>query len=257
MNRRQLVAGLTASVLMGQENSSESKSSYLEVKFWRLHNTAEDQPRRVSTYLQNGLMPALSRAGAKLVGAFSTIVGPESPCLVTVTQFPSLGGMEETLSKLKADADYGREVEKLGSGSGLPFVRVDSRLLRSFDVLPQPNIEASAKPGRIFELRTYESQTFATLTRKVGMFNNAEAKIFERLGFKPVFFGETIVGSMQPNLMYMLSYDDLAARDRLWKAFGSDPEWQKLSHEPALRDSEIVANITNRLLSPLSFSPTR
>jgi hypothetical protein len=89
------------------------------------------------------------------------------------------------------------------------------------------------------------------------MFNNGEMQIFERLGFRPVFFGETIVGPRQPNLMYMLSYANLGERDRLWKAFGSDPEWKKLSSRPELRDTEIVANISNVILAPLDFSPIR
>jgi hypothetical protein len=80
-------------------------------------------------------------------------------------------------------------------------------------------------------------------------------QIFQRLGFRPVFFGETIVGSRQPNLTYMLSYDDLAMRNRLWKAFVSDPEWKKLSSRPELKDAEIVANISNAILAPLKFSP--
>jgi len=58
-------------------------------------------------------------------------------------------------------------------------------------------------------------------------------------------------------LTYMLSYDDLAARDKLWHDFGSDPEWRKLSGKPELKDSEIVANISNVILRPLTFSQTR
>jgi hypothetical protein len=57
--------------------------------------------------------------------------------------------------------------------------------------------------------------------------------------------------------MYMLSYDDLAARDRLWQAFSHDPEWKKLSSQPDLKDPEIVNNIGNTILRPLTFSPTR
>jgi hypothetical protein len=87
------------------------------------------------------------------------------------------------------------------------------------------------------------------------MFNNGEMQIFERLGMRPVFFGETIAGPRQPNLNYMLSYDDLAARDKLWSAFANDPEWKKLSGEPQLKDAEIVANISNVILRPLRFSP--
>jgi hypothetical protein len=52
----------------------------------------------------------------------------------------------------------------------------------------------------------------------------------------------------------MLSYKDLAERDRLWGEFGSDPEWQKLRSRPGLSDNEIVANISNVILRPLPFS---
>jgi hypothetical protein len=55
----------------------------------------------------------------------------------------------------------------------------------------------------------------------------------------------------------MLSYDDLAARDQLWRQFGSDPEWKKLSARPELKDAEIVENISNVILRPLPFSQIR
>jgi hypothetical protein len=57
--------------------------------------------------------------------------------------------------------------------------------------------------------------------------------------------------------MYMLSYDDLAAHDKLWHDFGTDAEWRKLSGRAELKDSEIVANISNVILRPLTFSGIR
>jgi len=256
MERRQMLAGLAASALMNAEIPGQRTPSYLELKTWRLHNSAENQGQRVAEYLEHGLAPALSRAGARLDGAFSNVVGPESPSYTTLTQFASLNAMQDVLVKLSGDEEHRHMLEKLGAGTGLPFVRVESSLLRSFDGMPEPATSGSAGgAARIFELRTYESQSFLTLARKVRMFNTGEMQIFQRLGFRPVFFGETIVGSRQPNLTYMLSYDDLAMRDRLWKAFVSDPEWKKLSSRPELKDAEIVANISNAILAPLKFSP--
>ena len=55
----------------------------------------------------------------------------------------------------------------------------------------------------------------------------------------------------------MLSYQDLADRDKVWKAFGADPAWQRLRTTPGLSDAEIVSNITNYLVSPLPFSQIR
>jgi NIPSNAP protein len=261
MNRREVLAGIAGYGLLAASASAQNtmSNSYLELKIWRLHNSAEEQGARVAAFVQNGLSPALSRSGAKLIGAFANVIGQDGPYYVTVAQYSSLGAIQETLTKLDSDQGYQGEVQKLSAGPGLPFVRMESSVLRSFDVLPQPAIpdNSEKRQPRIFELRTYESQSPATLKRKVGMFNNGEAKIFERLGMRPVFFGETLIGPRQPNLMYMLSFDDLAARDRLWRDFGGDPEWKKLSSQPELKDSEIVANISNVILRPLPFSLIR
>jgi hypothetical protein len=257
-----MLAGLAAAVVTtssGQEHNQQTSNTFLELKTWRLHNSEENQSARLSTYLETGLMPALSRAGGKLAGAFANVIGQEGPYYVTLSEYDSLHAFQQVIAALHSDAEHQRELEKLSAGGGMPFVRVESNLLRSFDVLPRVSypLDADKRPHRIFELRTYESQSFLTLRRKVQMFNQGEAQIFERLGLRPVFFGETIAGPKQPNLNYMLSYDNLAARERLWSAFGSDPEWKKLSGQPQLKDAEIVANISNAILRPLPFSPVR
>jgi hypothetical protein len=260
MDRRSMLTALSASALISSEaRAAAPTNTFLEIQTWRLRNSAEGQGSRVSEYLEHGLAPALTRAGSKLCGAFANVIAPDGPYYVTVSQYASLAAFESAFTQLKGDAAHRAALEKLSSGSGIPFVRLESSLLRSFDKMPAPVLtDASEKRApRIFELRTYESQSFVTLARKVGMFNDAEMGIFERLGMRPVFFGETIVGPRQPNLMYMLSYDDLAARDTLWRAFGKDPEWAKLRVQPGLTDPEIVANISNVILRPLAFSAIR
>jgi len=259
MERRKMLAALGGAALLNMQSAGESGgNAYLEVKTWRLHNSGESQGTRVSQFLQSGLFPSLTRAGAKPVGAFSNFIGPDGPYYVTVTQFASFASVQESLTKMGADDEYQHQLETLGAGAQFPFVRVESSFLRCFDKMPQAVIPpATAGSSHVFELRIYESPTPLTLSRKVGMFNGGEMQIFQRLGMRPIFFGETIIGPKQPNLMYMLSYDDLAARDRLWQAFSQDPEWKKLSGQPALKDSEIVNNIGNTMLRPLSFSPAR
>ena len=113
------------------------------------------------------------------------------------------------------------------------------------------------RAARLFEVRMYESNNSGTLRKKVKMFNDGEIGAFQRAGGQPVFFGETFVGARQPNLTYMLSYEDLAGRDKVWKAFGADPEWQRLRTTPGLSDADIVSNISNYLVSPLAFSQIR
>ena len=89
------------------------------------------------------------------------------------------------------------------------------------------------------------------------MFEEGEAAIFKRVGMQTVLFGQTVAGRNMPSLTYMLGYDNMDARDKTWKAFGSDPEWQKLRTTPGYTDAEIVSNISNIILRPLPFSMIR
>jgi len=52
----------------------------------------------------------------------------------------------------------------------------------------------------------------------------------------------------------MLGYSDLAGRNKLWEAFGSAPEWKKLTGSPRFAFEAIVSNITNLILSPTPYS---
>ena len=254
-----MLAGIASSALLGFQGRSAAANTYIEIKTWRFHNSEENQAARVADYLEKGLGPAIGRAGGRLVGAFSNVIGPDGPYYVTLSEYASLAILQDVSGKIFEDEAHERELRKLSAGPGLPFVRVESSLLRSFNGMPEVRVPNSAekRPPRIFELRTYESQTFLTLARKIGMFNEGEMQIFERLGMRPVFFGETIIGPKQPNLMYMLSFDDLSERDRLWHVFGMDAEWKKLSSQPQLKDAEIVSNISNVILRPLTFSIIR
>lgn len=260
MDRRELLTGFAVSALSASlgRGAIVSPNMYLELKTWYMHTTPEDQGKRVAVFLENGVAPALSRAGASLVGAFGNLIGPDGPYYVTLTQYGSLSKMQDVLGALDQDSAYKAAVEKLSAGPGLPFVRVESSLLRTFG----PHGSTAASPAssarpRVFELRTYENQSFTSLARKIGMFENGEIDIFVRLGMNPVFFGERIVGAKMPCVTYMLSFEDLDARERLWRAFGSDPEWKKLSSQPELKDAQIVENISNVMLRSLPFSATR
>src|SRR5262249_11550883 len=161
-----------------------------------------------------------------------------SPFLMSVVSYPSLGDMEVFYEKLAANRAYQRAFEEYNSMSELPYIRMDSVLLRAFPSMPAieaPPVSAD-RPPRVFELRTYESNNAVAGRRKIKMFDEGEIGIFRRLGMTPVFFGETIVGRNMPNLTYMLAFDDLAAREKLWRAFSADPEWQKMRVQPGLTD---------------------
>jgi hypothetical protein len=119
-----------------------------------------------------------------------------------------------------------------------------------------PHLETPVKsPGRVFQLRIYESPSIKTGQKKIEMFNDAgEIAIFRRVGLNPVFFGEALIGSKMPNLTYMLGFesnDDLKAA---WKRFGGDPDWQRLRGMEEYADKNILSGITNLMLKPAPYS---
>jgi hypothetical protein len=237
---------------------STTPRAIIEIRWIQMRTTQENQMQRTSDYLEKGTLPALQRAGAGPLGFFGSVIGPESPFIVTVTQFPTVAAWESMRAKQSQDAEYRKAREAYNSASGRSYERLETSLLRCFSSIPAIEVPpTSGNGGRIFELRQYESPNGSTLERKIRMFDEGEIAIFRKAGMRPVFFGEMIAGTKMPNLVYMLAFESMAARDAAWSAFGSDPAWKELRTKPGNSDAEIVSNITNSILRPLPFSPIR
>jgi len=245
MNRRLFLSSSAALSASAYEPTQKKSNSLIELRYYKLRNTTDSMPKRLNDFLSQKQLPALKKAGITKVGFFGNVIGAGSPCVLQVSEFQSLSQMEATWDSV------GHEVGD--------YVRIESSLIRSFNGFPaleMPAAEAGRAP-RTFEMRTYESNTFNSLGKKIGMFNGGEIAIFRKTGLNPVFFGETIFGTNMPNLTYMLWYDSLAAREANWKKFVTHPEWDKLKMMPGLSDGEVVSNISNSILSPTDYSPIR
>ena len=245
--------------MAGAQSGSASRRGIIELTTIRMRNSHDDQLTRTREFLSRHAAPALKRAGSGPVGLFTVSVGPATPSMVVVTSYPSLTAYEASLDKLRVDKALLDAAMAYYEHPGLKFQRVDKSLLSCFETVQGIKVPPTGadRPPRIFELRTYESDDFATIARKVNMFNAGEIGIFQRVGMLPVFFGETIVGANMPNLTYMLAFDDLAAREKAWAAFRGDAEWRKLSAQPGLGNADIVSNISNSFLSPVEGSDIR
>ncbi len=257
MTRRRLVTSAVALPLAASAADTPKMNQIFELRKYFLRNTPENQRGRLTDFLQKAYIPAFNRAGSKQIGAFVSLIAPDTPFILTVIAHASLAAYEAAHAAVGADPEYKKQAEAFYSQPGANFVRYESSLLKAFDGMPAIEIPEPGKAPRVFELRTYESNNNITLGKKVGMFNNGEIAIFRKTGLAPVFFGTTMIGQHQPSLTYMLWYDDLATRERNWKTFVNSPEWTKLKATPGLSDAEIVSNISNILLSPLPFSPIR
>ena len=255
MHRRQFVtaasAGLAAAPL-----AAARQNAFFELRYYHMRNGSQLQ--RTADFLSKYFQPAAERLHIGPLGFFNAVIGEQSPFILALISYPSADAFAASAERLASDKEFQQGFDEYNSMVELSYIRMENSLLRAFDVQPSVAVPpAGNRPPRIFELRTYESNNAKAAQRKIRMFNEGEAGIFERLGMAPVFFGETMVGRNLPSLTYMLSFESMAARDKLWSAFGNDPEWQKLRAQPGLADAEIVSNISNAILRPLAFSPIR
>ncbi len=243
---------------MQAQPDAAPKRAFLELRYFKMRNG--HQVERTTTYLQKGWLPAAGRAGIQPVGFFGAVIAPDAPFILSLASYASLGALEAAHEKMAADKEFQAAADEFNSMTELSYTRMENSLLWTFPSMPAVEIPPGApagRPARIFELRTYESPNQKASDRKVKMFGDGEIAVFRKCGMLPVFFAQTIVGRNMPSLTYMLAYDDLAARDKTWRAFSADPDWQKLRATPGLSDAEIVSNISNAILRPLPFSPIR
>lgn len=258
MERRQFLAAslAAAAAAIAHDASAESPTSrpreFYQLRRYRLQNGP--QTNLTESYFGDALIPALTRMGMGPVGAFRLEIGPELPTFYLLIPGPSIAALAEVDLRLAHDSAFLKTADPFWNAPATApaFLRVDSSLLAAFEGWPRLTPPGNTK--RIFQLRTYESPSNRDHVRKIEMFHHGELQIFENAGFHPVFFGDALIGARIPSLTYMLSFTSMEELNAKWKVFGSDPAWKKLSTSPRYGFEEIVSNITNLVLSPLTAS---
>lgn len=243
------IAPIAAVSSLTAAESSSGKQQYLE--FRQYHLNLGSKKNMVGNFLREIGIPAMNRIGIGPVGVFTTKYGPNKPTLYVLMVHDTLDTVVNSASMLMDDDKF-RNTDFIQTSMSEPgYVRMESSLMLAFKDLPR--LVVPEKKPRIFELRTYESHSIKAAKKKIEMFNEGgEIKVFLKTGMRPVFYGETIIGPIMPNLTYMLAFDDLTDRDAKWKVFGADPDWQKLRNDPQYRDT--VSNITDIILQPTGYS---
>ncbi|HEX3799449.1 MAG TPA: NIPSNAP family protein [Verrucomicrobiae bacterium] len=225
----------------------------------RLYHLRKGPKQKVfDDFYRDAAMPAFGRAGVGPIGVFEMMIGTDNPTMYVLIPYSSPEQFVTTTDRLLQDADYLKAgAEFLDAPSSDPsYDRVESSFMGAITGVPKLKVPAGASENkpRIFELRTYENPSKRANKKKIEMFNNDELRIFAHAGLRPVFFGETLIGSRLPNLTYILTYADMADHDKCWGAFGGNPEWKKLSKTPGFTDAEIVSKISRVFLRPTAYS---
>jgi len=216
------------------------------------------QKKICDAFFQNALIPAANRAGIAPVGVFNLTVGSGTPAMYVLLPSASLDALVNLEAHLANDAQYmSAGTAFLSAPAVAPaYQRIESQLMIAFEKIPGITLPAATanNAARLFELRTYESPSDLDHKRKVEMMQSGEEKIFDKAGFTQVFYGDTLIGGHLPNLTYMLSFENLAARDQHWTAFGTSPDWKAMQANPRYAFEDIVSNISNFILTPAPYS---
>lgn len=256
MNRRNFLAlSATASLaplgLQAAAPAPAAPAEYYELRQYVLETPA--QREGFDAFMRDAAIPALNRLGVRPVGVFYPEKDP-NPAYVLL-RHASLEAMASLTGRLMADAEYlAKGAAFLDAPATAPaYKRVESSVLAAFTGMPAMETPATG-PGRVFQLRIYESPSVKTGLKKIEMFNTAEIAIFRKVGLNPVFFGQAVAGARMPNLTYMLGFAGPDEQKAGWKKFGADPDWQKLRAMPEYGDKKILCGITNVVLVPAPYS---
>jgi hypothetical protein len=233
------------------EAQAKEQQQGKEIYEWRVYTMRWSQAP-LDNFLSKALIPALNRLGIKKVGAFGELSKSEPTKLYLLIPYASFEDYSKVNAGLKNDKEFQQasaEYNQIPVENAV-YSRYDSSLMIAFDGLPKMIVPESSP--RIFELRTYEGYSEDAVARKIKMFNNEEFTIFNRVKLNPVFFGEVISGPDLPALTYMVTFRNMEERDKAWKAFGPDPDWQRVSKLPEYVNT--VSRIYKTFLEPLSYS---
>jgi hypothetical protein len=219
--------------------ADSGQSQYYELRVYI--TKSEQQQKLVSDYWQNAAIPAYNRMGIQPVGVFTELQDSPTNKVYVLIPCDSLEVFAAIPARLASDAAYqAAAADYMARPKSSPaYERIESSLNVAFESMKKlaaPPSAADKKPW-IFELRTYQSPSESKGIKKVQMFNSGESALMQEVGLCPVFFAQALVGSQMPNLVYMVSGENMAEHNKHWQMFKDAPVWKKLSGDPQYKDT--------------------
>jgi len=233
------------------------KQQYYEIKIYRIKDSG--QAGTIDKYLKDAFIPAMHRAGISKIGVFKPVEADTAfgKLIYVFIPYNTADECFKLVTLLENDKTYQTAGKDFIDApfDNPPFVRYESVFMKAFSRMPQFRVTSYTTPvsERIYELRSYESATEAKALKKIKMFNEGgEIGIFEKIGANPVFWGQVLLGSQKPRLMYMTTYADMKSHDEHWLAFRNTPEWKTISSMEEYKNS--TSKTKAFLLHPTDYS---
>jgi uncharacterized protein (DUF1330 family) len=121
-------------------------------------------------------------------------------------------------------------------------------------IAPSPSL---AKGSRCFELRTYYAAP-GKLEELHARFRNHTLKLFKKHGFEVIgFWGPTEKEKGSENtLVYVLAFPSREAREKAWRDFRNDPDWQAAAKESE-KNGKLTEKIDSVVMMATDYSPVK
>jgi NIPSNAP len=119
---------------------------------------------------------------------------------------------------------------------------------------PSPSL---SKNSRCYEIRTYTAAP-GKLEELHARFRNHTMKIFKKHGMEVVgFWGPADKEKGSENkLVYVMAFSSREARDKSWKEFVADPEWQA-ARTASEKNGRLTEKVDSVILMATDYSPIK
>jgi hypothetical protein len=109
---------------------------------------------------------------------------------------------------------------------------------------------------RLFEMRTYITNE-GKMPELHKRFREHTNKLFEKHGMTLVGYWTPVEGdNAADTLVYILAYPDRESREKSWKAFMADPDWQA-AYKASHANGPLVKKVISQFLTPTDYSPIK
>ncbi|HWB07645.1 MAG TPA: NIPSNAP family protein [Pirellulales bacterium] len=125
-------------------------------------------------------------------------------------------------------------------------------LLLGLILMTTTTLRSAESDTRVYEMRTYWAAE-GKLDALHARFRDHTTKLFEKHGMTNVGYWVPLENPDR-KLIYFLAYPSREAREKSWKAFLGDPQWQK-AHRESEVDGKLVDKVEVRFLQLTDYSP--
>lgn len=114
------------------------------------------------------------------------------------------------------------------------------------------NLSAEPASTTVYELRIYHAAP-GKMDALLARFRQHTTKLFEKHGMTNIGYWVP-VDEKDQRLIYIVAFPSAEAREKAWKAFSADPEWQRVRAETE-KEGRLVTRVESYLMRPTDYSP--